>query len=116
MIAAAGRQRVPFTSGILIGIGETRLERIQSLLALRDLHRAHGHIQEVIVQNFRAKHGTRMAEFEEPDIDDLKWTAAAARIVLGDAANIQIPPNLSYADYPEAYWTLASTIGAASHP
>lgn len=100
MIAAAGRKRVPFTSGILIGIGETRLERIESLLALRNLHATYGHIQEIIVQNFRAKRGTRMAEFEEPDIDDLKWTAAAARLILGDAANIQIPPNLSYANYP----------------
>jgi len=100
MIAAAGRKRVPFTSGILIGIGETRLERILSLIALRDLHRAHGHIQEVIVQNFRAKDSTRMAESDEPDIDDLKWTAAAARLILGDAANIQVPPNLSYADFP----------------
>lgn len=100
MIAAAGRRRVPFTSGILIGIGETRLERVKSLLALRDLNREYGHIQEVIVQNFRAKHGTRMAEFDEPAIDDLKWTAAAARLILGEKANIQIPPNLSYADYP----------------
>lgn len=99
MMAAAGRKQVPFTSGILIGIGETRLERIQSLLALRDLHSAHGHIQEVIIQNFRAKRGTRMAEFEEPDIHDLKWTAAVARLILGDAANIQVPPNLSYAHY-----------------
>ena len=100
MIGAAGRKRVPFTSGILIGIGETRLERMESLLALRDLHATYGHIQEVIVQNFRAKCGTRMAEFEEPDIDDLKWTAAAARLILGDAANIQIPPNLSFAHFP----------------
>jgi len=100
MIAAAGRRQVPFTSGILIGIGETRLERIQSLLALRDLHAAYGHIQEVIVQNFRAKRGTRMAEFEEPDIDDLKWTAAVARLILGETANVQVPPNLSYATYP----------------
>lgn len=100
MIAAAGRKRVPFTSGILIGIGETRLERIQSILVLRDLHAAYGHIQEVIVQNFRAKPGTRMADSEEPDIDDLRWTAAAARLILGGAANIQVPPNLSYADYP----------------
>lgn len=100
MIAAAGRQRVPFTSGILIGIGETRLERIQSLIALRDLHRTYGHIQEVIVQNFRAKDGTRMAGFAEPDFDDLKWTAAAARLILGDGANIQVPPNLSYIDFP----------------
>lgn len=100
MIAAAGRLKVPFTSGILIGIGESRLERIQSLLALRDLHRQHGHIQEIIVQNFRAKADTRFAENQEPDLDDLLWTAAATRIVFGGEMNIQVPPNLSYSDYP----------------
>jgi FO synthase len=101
MIAAAGRLRVPFTSGILIGIGETRLDRVESLLALRDLHAEHGHLQEVIVQNFRAKPGTRMAGCSEPDLDDLMWTAAVARIILGPSANIQVPPNLSYSDYPK---------------
>ena len=82
-IAAAGRARVPFTSGILIGIGETRAERIESLLALRDLHARHGHLQEVIVQNFRAKPGTRMAGAEEPDLEELLWTVAVARLILG---------------------------------
>lgn len=100
MIEAAGRQRVPFTSGILIGIGETRLERIESLLALRALHARHGHLQEIIVQNFRAKPGTRMAGAEEPGFDELLWTAAAARLILGPAMNIQVPPNLSYDDFP----------------
>jgi FO synthase len=100
MIAAAGRQRVPFTSGILIGIGETRLERVQSLLALRKLHDQYGHLQEIIVQNFRAKPGTRFAGCEEPDLDDLLWTAAAARLLFGAAMNIQVPPNLSYAAFP----------------
>ncbi len=100
MIAAAGRQKVPFTSGILIGIGETRLERVQSLLALRDLHAQYGHIQEIIVQNFRAKPGTRLALSEEPSFDDLLWTAAVTRLVFGAEMNIQVPPNLSYADYP----------------
>jgi len=100
MIEAAGRQKVPFTSGILIGIGETRLERIQSLLALRDVHLRHGHIQEIIIQNFRAKADTRFAQNEEPGLDDLLWTAAVARIIFGPAMNIQVPPNLSYSDYP----------------
>ncbi|MEO6781799.1 MAG: 5-amino-6-(D-ribitylamino)uracil--L-tyrosine 4-hydroxyphenyl transferase CofH [Bradyrhizobium sp.] len=100
MIAAAGRLRVPFTSGILIGIGETRVERIESLLALRALHDAHGHLQEIIVQNFRAKAGTRFAGCEEPDLDDLLWTAAAARLLFGPHMNIQVPPNLSYAAFP----------------
>ena len=101
MIEAAGRQAVPFTSGILIGIGETRLERVESLLVLRDLHARHRHLQEVIVQNFRAKPGTRMQEADEPDLDDLLWTAAAARLVLGGRMNVQVPPNLSYARFPE---------------
>jgi len=100
MIAAAGRQRVPFTSGILIGIGETRLERIQSLLALKDLHDQHGHLQEIIVQNFRAKPGTRLAGCDEPNLDDLLWTAAATRLVFGATMNIQVPPNLSYDAFP----------------
>ena len=94
-IAAAGEARVPFTSGLLIGIGETRAERVDTLLALRRAHREGGHIQEVIVQNFRAKPGTRMAGAPEPDFDDLLWTIAAARVALGARANIQAPPNLS---------------------
>ena len=100
-IAAAGQQQVPFTTGILIGIGENRRERVESLLAIRDLHAAHGHIQEVIIQNFRAKPGTRMEGFVEPELEELLWTAAVARILLGPAMNIQVPPNLSYARFPE---------------
>ena len=99
-IAAAGEARVPFTTGILIGIGETRAERIDALLAIRELGERYGHIQEVIVQNFRAKPGTRMAGHAEPSLDELLWTAAAARIVLGPNWNIQAPPNLSYDDFP----------------
>src|SRR5579862_5611838 len=94
-IAAAGEAAVPFTSGILIGIGETRAERIEALLALRDLNERYGHIQEIIIQNFRAKPGTRMAQAPEPDAADHLWTIAAARIVFGAAMNIQAPPNLS---------------------
>ncbi len=101
-IQLAGEQRVPFTSGILIGIGETRAERIESLLALRALHRRYGHIQEIIIQNFRAKPGTRMAAAPEPDLDDLLWTIAVARIIFGPAMNIQSPPNLS----PDCYGRL----------
>ena len=91
----AGELKVPFTTGILIGIGETRDERIDALEAIRDLHAAHGHIQEVIVQNFRAKPDTKLADSEEPDLDDLLWTIATARLVLGPDMNIQAPPNLS---------------------
>jgi len=94
-IAAAGEAAVPFTSGILIGIGETRRERVESLLVLRDLHRRHGHVQEIIVQNFRAKPNTRMATAPEPDFADHLWTIAVARILFGPAMNIQAPPNLS---------------------
>ena len=100
-IRHAGEQRVPFTTGILIGIGETRDERLDALFAIADLHAEFGHIQEVIIQNFRAKPGTRMADAPEPDTADLAWTIAAARIVLGPAMNIQAPPNLSAAAWPE---------------
>jgi len=93
-IALAGQANVPFTSGILIGIGETRLERIESLLALRNLHEKYGHLQEVIIQNFRAKPDTLMANAREPDQDDLRWTIAVARIIFGARMNIQAPPNL----------------------
>jgi FO synthase len=96
----AGELRIPFTSGILIGIGETRHERIEALLAIGELHERYGHVQEVIVQNFRAKPGTLMADRDEPSLDELLWTAAAARLVLGAEMNVQCPPNLSYDDFP----------------
>ncbi|HEV2551306.1 MAG TPA: 5-amino-6-(D-ribitylamino)uracil--L-tyrosine 4-hydroxyphenyl transferase CofH [Stellaceae bacterium] len=95
----AGEMRVPFTTGILIGIGETRQERIAALDAIADLHRRYGHIQEVIIQNFRAKPGTRRARAPEPSLEDLLWTIAAARLILGPDMNIQAPPNLSPSGY-----------------
>ena len=94
-IAAAGAARVPFTSGILIGIGEIREERLEALLALRDLHETHGHIQEIIVQNFRRKPGTKMHDAPEPALEELLWTVAMARIIFGPHMNIQAPPNLT---------------------
>ncbi len=94
-IRMAGEQRVPFTTGILIGIGETRRERIESLLALRDLHALHGHVQEVIVQNFRPKPGTRSGHAPPAALEDHLWTIAVARLVLPASMNIQAPPNLS---------------------
>ena len=97
-LEAAGRAKVPFTTGLLIGIGETRLERIETLLAIRDSHARHGHVQEVIVQNFKAKAGTRMAGHPEPGLDDHLWTIAAARMILGPAMTIQAPPNLHAPD------------------
>ena len=99
---AAGELAIPFTSGILIGIGETRTERIEALLALRDLHDEHGHIQEIIVQNFRAKPDTRMADAPEPTLEDLQWTIASARLVFGPDMAIQAPPNLT----PDGYGAL----------
>ena len=97
-IRLAGERKVPFTSGILVGIGETRAERIDSLLALRELHRRHGQLQEVIVQNFRAKPGTRMAAAPEPAAEDFLWTVAAARLILDPEVSVQAPPNLSDPD------------------
>ncbi len=97
MMRIAGELAVPFTTGILIGIGETRAERLDSLHAIRDLHERHGHIQEVIVQNFRAKPDTKRAAAPEPDLDDLLWTIAAAASDLAprkDVHEIQAPPNL----------------------
>jgi FO synthase len=99
-IRRAGELSIPFTTGLLIGIGETRAERIEALLAIRDLHREFGHIQEVIVQNFRAKPRTPMAGAEEPSLDELLWTIAAARIVLPADVSLQAPPNLSDASFP----------------
>ncbi|MXY15457.1 MAG: 7,8-didemethyl-8-hydroxy-5-deazariboflavin synthase subunit CofH [Acidobacteria bacterium] len=101
-IRLAGELAIPFTSGILIGIGETREERIESLLALRDLHDRYGHIQEIIIQNFRAKPGTRMATAPEPTLADLQWTIACARLIFGPDMAVQAPPNLT----PEVYGSL----------
>ena len=98
----AGEARVPFTTGILIGIGETLDERVDSLFAIQELHERYGHIQEVIVQNFRAKPGTLFAQRTEPDLLDLTRTAAVARLIFGQEVSIQIPPNLS----PDAYGAL----------
>ncbi|MGD9660399.1 MAG: 5-amino-6-(D-ribitylamino)uracil--L-tyrosine 4-hydroxyphenyl transferase CofH, partial [Porticoccaceae bacterium] len=97
----AGIARVPMTTGILIGIGETRVERVQSLLAIRDSHRRYGHIQEVIIQNFRAKPNTKMSQAPEPDLNELLWTLAVARLIFGADMSIQVPPNLSPGVLPQ---------------
>jgi FO synthase len=99
-IRLAGELQIPFTTGILIGIGETREERLEALEVIRKLHERYGHIQEVIVQNFRAKPGTKMAGAPEPSLDDLLWTARAARALLGPKMHVQVPPNLSYDEFP----------------
>jgi FO synthase len=97
----AGELRVPMTTGILIGIGETRRERIESLLALRELHAQFGHLQEIIIQNFRAKPGTKMHTAAQPSMDELCWTIAVARIIFGAQMSIQVPPNLYEGDLVE---------------
>jgi FO synthase len=98
-IALAGKLGIPFTTGILIGIGETHAERVASLLAIRELHERSGHIQEVIIQNFRAKPSIPMRGWPEPGPEDLLRTVAVARLLLGPAMNIQAPPNLSAEGY-----------------
>ena len=98
-IAHAGALGIPFTTGILIGIGETHAERVDALLAIRDLHERHGHIQEVIVQNFRVKPTIPMRGWPEPGAEDLLRTVAVARLLLGSMMNIQAPPNLSADGY-----------------
>jgi FO synthase len=99
-IEEAGKLSVPFTTGLLIGIGETVEDRVNTLFAIRSLHERHGHIQEVIVQNFRVKPGIPMSNWPEPGRDDMLRTIAVARLVLGDM-NIQAPPNLSSPDYEQ---------------
>ncbi len=108
---AAGELRVPFTTGVLIGIGETVEERVDTILAIRELHERHGQIQECIVQNFRAKPGTRMAGWAEPTEDEMLATIALARLLLPPDVTVQAPPNLagdpgngtpSYARYIDA--------------
>jgi 7,8-didemethyl-8-hydroxy-5-deazariboflavin synthase CofG subunit len=142
MLHEAGALRIPFTTGLLIGIGETLAERVDTLLAIRDAHRAHDHVQEVIVQNFRAKPTIPLAAAPEPPATDLARTIAVARLVLDPDVSVQAPPNLSPDDHalllraglndwggispltpdyvnPEAPWphvaALAATCRAAGH-
>ena len=95
MLDEAGALRIPFTTGILLGIGETAAERAQSLIAIRESHERYGHIQEVIIQNFRAKPDIPMADAPEPDTGEMARAIATARLVLGPGMNVQAPPNLS---------------------
>jgi len=99
VIEQAGALAIPFTTGILIGIGETRAERIEALVAIADLHARHGHVQEVIVQNFLPKPGTKMAGMAPVSFDDLLWTTAMARLILPAEISLQVPPNLSSARF-----------------
>jgi 7,8-didemethyl-8-hydroxy-5-deazariboflavin synthase CofG subunit len=99
MLREAGTLRIPFTTGLLIGIGETLAERVDTLLAIRDLHRAHDHVQEVIIQNFRAKPTIPLADAPEPAATDVARTIAVARLVLDPEVSVQAPPNLSPDDH-----------------
>ena len=99
MLREAGELQIPFTTGLLLGIGETLAERVDTLFAIRDLHRAYGHVQEVIVQNFRAKPTIRLADAPEPGAADVARTIAVARLVLDPDISVQAPPNLSPADH-----------------
>jgi len=99
-IEDAGRLSIPFTTGILVGIGETLRERAESLFAIRELHRRYLHVQEVIIQNFRAKPGTAMHDAPEPGQEEFLATVAATRMVFGPRMNVQAPPNLSDPHYP----------------
>jgi FO synthase len=94
----AGRLGIPFTTGLLIGIGETTEDRVDTLLAIRELHRHYGHIQEVIVQNFRVKPGIPMHNWPEPSAGEMLRTVAVARLLLRNM-NLQAPPNLSAPGY-----------------
>lgn len=98
-LEAAGRARVPFTTGILLGIGETFIERVDALLAIRASHERYGHIQEVIVQNFRAKPDTLMAHHPEPTVEEMLLAIALARLILGPHIGVQAPPNLTPGEY-----------------
>ena len=100
VIEAAGRQAIPFTTGILVGIGETPRDRVDSLFAIAELHRRYGHIQEVIVQNFRVKAGIPMSRRAEPTMGVMLRTVAVARLILRNV-NVQAPPNLSAPNYQE---------------
>src|SRR5262249_32881783 len=99
MLDEAGALAIPFTTGILIGIGETLAERVDTLVAIQAAHRAHGHVQEVIVQAFRAKPTIGLADAPEPDAFDLARTIAVARLLLDDGVSVQAPPNLSPDDH-----------------
>ncbi|HUV57423.1 MAG TPA: 5-amino-6-(D-ribitylamino)uracil--L-tyrosine 4-hydroxyphenyl transferase CofH [Acidimicrobiales bacterium] len=94
-LRSAGEQRIPFTTGLLVGIGETRRDRIATLEAIRDAHVEFGHVQEVIIQNFLPKARTAMANSPAPSAEEFHWTIAAARLILPDSVHLQAPPNLS---------------------
>lgn len=96
MTSRSGDLHVPFTSGLLVGIGETAEDRMVDLVTLHNLHQEYGHLQELIIQPFKPKPGTGMADWSTPPVEDLLRTIAMARILFGPSFNIQAPPNLSF--------------------
>jgi len=114
MTAEAGRQGIPFTSGLLVGIGETRAERVDTLRAIAALHAEHSHIQEVIVQNFRAHTGSPWADAPEPSGAEVAWTVAAARLLLPDDISLQAPPNLNPASLEDLLAAGLNDLGGIS--
>jgi FO synthase len=114
MTAEAGRQGIPFTSGLLVGIGETRTERIETLDAIAALHTEHGHVQEVIVQNFRAHSGTTSEGAVEPSAEEVAWTVAAARLLLPIDVSLQAPPNLNPASLEDLLAAGLNDLGGIS--
>ncbi len=113
-LTAAGEFAVPCTTGLLIGIGETRRERLEALLALRALHDRYGHLQEIIIQNFRAKPGTRMATAAEPALEEHLWTLAVTRLIFGSSMSVQAPPNLRPRELPALIRAGANDWGGVS--
>lgn len=113
-IENAGKLKIPWTSGILVGIGETRRERVDSLFALREVSDRYGHVQEIIVQNFSPKDGISMASFPPPAFADMLKTVAIARLVFGGAMNIQIPPNLNGGTYSRFITAGINDLGGVS--
>jgi FO synthase len=114
MIDEAGELAIPFTTGILVGIGETRRERAEALLAIRASHRKHGHIQEVIVQSFRARDGIAMHAHAEPTDDDVSHAIALARLILDEDVSVQAPPNLNIAPVEQLLEAGVNDLGGIS--
>lgn len=110
----AGELRIPWTSGILVGIGETWEERIDSLFALKDLNNDYGHIQEIIVQNFSPKEGIIMEKFPPPSFIDMLKTVAISRLIFGKDMNIQIPPNLNSENFSSYIFAGINDLGGVS--
>ena len=114
MIQNAGKLRIPFTTGILIGIGETFSERIDSLMKIKKIHEKYGHVQEIIIQNFLPKIGTKMENVKPVSIDEIIKTIVVARLIFRDKMSIQVPPNLTFYDIDEILTSGINDLGGIS--